>query len=239
MTKHITDCTILNNGVTMPWLGFGTYKAKGKEVQQAVETALEVGYRSIDTASIYGNEEEVGQAIVSSGVARNELFVTTKLWNEDQGFDSTLRAFEASQKALGLNVIDLYLIHWPGRDQYKETWRAFERLYSEGSIRAIGVSNFQVHHLQDIIDEGGTVPAVNQVEPASGSDPAGTSGFLRGAGNSVRGLEPDHERQAEPRVYPQSAGPEIWENASTDYTALGHSESDCDDSEVGYPGAYS
>ncbi|MGO4529239.1 aldo/keto reductase [Paenibacillus sp. 2TAF8] len=164
MTKHITDCTILNNGVTMPWLGIGTYKAKGKEVQQAVETALEVGYRSIDTASVYGNEEEVGQAIASSGVARNELFVTTKLWNDDQGYDSTLRAFEASQKKLGLNVIDLYLIHWPGRDQYKETWRAFERLYTEGSVRAIGVSNFQVHHLRDLIDEGGTVPAVNQVE---------------------------------------------------------------------------
>lgn len=162
--RHITDCTILNNGVTMPWLGLGTYLAKGNEVYEAVKTAIELGYRSIDTASAYGNEEEVGRAIAESNVARNALFVTTKVWNDDQGYDKTLRAFEASQKRLGLNVIDLYLIHWPGRDKYKDTWKALERLYDEGSVRAIGVSNFQVHHLKELMKDSNVVPAVNQIE---------------------------------------------------------------------------
>ncbi|MEC0369049.1 aldo/keto reductase [Paenibacillus chibensis] len=162
--KHITDCTILNNGVTMPWLGFGTYQAKGNEVYEAVKVALAAGYRSIDTAAVYGNEQEVGKAIAESGIARNEIFVTTKVWNDDQGYDSTLRAFEESQKRLGLNVIDLYLIHWPGQDKFKDTWKAMERLYDEGSIRAIGVSNFHVHHLKELMKDSHVVPAVDQVE---------------------------------------------------------------------------
>ncbi|MGN7355739.1 aldo/keto reductase [Paenibacillus sp. SAF-054] len=162
--KHITDCTILNNGVTMPWLGFGTYQAKGNEVYEAVKVALETGYRSIDTAAVYGNEQEVGKAIAESGIARNEIFVTTKVWNDDQGYDSTLRAFEESQKRLGLNVIDLYLIHWPGKDKFKDTWKAMERLYDEGSIRAIGVSNFHVHHLKELMKDSNVMPAVDQVE---------------------------------------------------------------------------
>ncbi|GIO62598.1 aldo/keto reductase [Paenibacillus cineris] len=162
--KHITDCTILNNGVTMPWLGLGTYKAQGDDVYKAVKLALEIGYRSIDTAKVYGNEEEVGRAIAESGIPRGELFVTTKVWNDDQGYDSTLRAFESSQKRLGLEVIDLYLIHWPGKDKFKDTWKAMERLYEEGQIRAIGVSNFHVHHLKDLLQDSRTVPAVNQVE---------------------------------------------------------------------------
>lgn len=162
--KHITEGTILNNGVVMPWFGLGTYKAEGEEVAKAVTSALELGYRSIDTAAVYGNEEEVGQSIASSGVTRDSLFVTTKVWNTDQGYDTTLRAFETSSKKLGLDVIDLYLIHWPGKDKYKDTWRALERLYEEGRVRAIGVSNFQIHHLEELLKDSGTVPAVNQVE---------------------------------------------------------------------------
>lgn len=162
--KHITDSVILNNGVAMPWFGIGTYKAEGREVADAVSTALELGYRSIDTAAVYGNEQEVGESIASSGVARNDLFVTTKVWNNDQGYDSTLRAFETSSKKLGLDMIDLYLIHWPGVDKYKDTWRALERLKEEGRVRAIGVSNFQIHHLQELLKDSSSVPAVNQVE---------------------------------------------------------------------------
>ncbi|MBT2293050.1 aldo/keto reductase [Paenibacillus albidus] len=162
--KHIADGTILNNGITMPWFGLGTYKAEGEEVAKAVTTALELGYRSIDTAAVYGNEEEVGRSIAASGVARDELFVTTKVWNDDQGFDTTLSAFETSSRKLGLDVIDLYLIHWPGQSKYKETWRALERLYAEGRVRAIGVSNFQIHHLQELMKDSTIVPAVNQVE---------------------------------------------------------------------------
>ncbi|CAH1190195.1 Glyoxal reductase [Paenibacillus auburnensis] len=161
---HLTDSTVLNNGVHMPWFGLGTYKAEGAEVAKAVATALELGYRSIDTAAVYGNEEEVGQSIAASGVARDSLFVTTKVWNTDQGYDTTLRAFETSCKKLGLDVIDLYLIHWPGQTLYKDTWRALERLYGEGRVRAIGVSNFQIHHLEELKKESSIVPAVNQVE---------------------------------------------------------------------------
>ncbi|MEI7027935.1 aldo/keto reductase [Paenibacillus sp. y28] len=162
--KRMTDGTVLNNGVTIPWLGFGTWKATGEQVLESVTTALAAGYRSIDTAAIYGNEAEVGQAIKSSGVPREELFVTTKLWNEHQGYDSTLRAFEESRKKLGLDVIDLYLIHWPGTNKYKDTWKAFERLYEEGSVRAIGVSNFQIRHLEDLLQNSSVVPVINQVE---------------------------------------------------------------------------
>ncbi|GIO30284.1 glyoxal reductase [Paenibacillus albilobatus] len=162
--KHITDNTTLNNGIAMPWFGFGTYQAKGNEVYEAVKVALETGYRSIDTAAVYGNEEEVGKAIADSGVERDEIFVTTKVWNDDQGYDSTLRAFEASRKRLGLNVVDLYLIHWPGKDKFKDTWKAMERLYEEGAVRAIGVSNFHVHHLEELLKDSRVVPAVNQVE---------------------------------------------------------------------------
>ncbi|MEK3732309.1 MULTISPECIES: aldo/keto reductase [Paenibacillus] len=155
----------LNDGVAMPWLGLGVWKTKeGEEVIHAVKSAIAAGYRSIDTAAIYGNEEGVGQAIRESGVSRDELFITTKVWNEDQGYDKTLKAFETSRKKLGLDVIDLYLIHWPGKDKYKETWKALIHLQQEGYVRSIGVSNFHVHHLQDIIEDSGVVPVVNQVE---------------------------------------------------------------------------
>ncbi|WP_126603357.1 aldo/keto reductase [Dictyobacter aurantiacus] len=163
--QHITDTTKLNNGVQMPWLGFGVFQTKeGDEVINAVRDALETGYRSIDTAAAYGNETGVGTAIKQSGVSRDELFVTTKVWNSNQGYDTTLRAFDESRKKLGLDVIDLYLIHWPVKGKYKDTWKAMEKLYRDGHVRAIGVSNFHVHHLNDLLENSEVVPAVNQIE---------------------------------------------------------------------------
>jgi diketogulonate reductase-like aldo/keto reductase len=165
MITKLTDTVTLNNGVKMPWLGLGVFQVSdGREVEQSVSAALKAGYRSIDTAAAYRNEVGVGKAINASGIAREELFITTKLWNADQGYDSTLRAHEASLKKLGLDYVDLYLIHWPVKRKYLETWRAFEALYKDGRIRAIGVSNFHIHHLQDVLDKYPTVPAVNQIE---------------------------------------------------------------------------
>ncbi|MEU8526399.1 aldo/keto reductase [Streptomyces sp. NPDC048629] len=156
----------LNNGVEIPQLGFGVFQVPDGETTAAVSAALEAGYRSIDTAAIYGNETGVGRALAASGLPREELFVTTKLWNADQGYDATLRAFDASLAKLGLEQIDLYLIHWPtpARDLYSDSWRAVERLASEGRVRAAGVSNFQPAHLQRLLDDSRLVPAVNQVE---------------------------------------------------------------------------
>lgn len=165
--QSLQSRTLLNNGVEMPWFGLGVYKTKeGKEVQDSVRTAIEYGYRSIDTAAIYQNEEGVGIAIKDSGIKREELFVTTKLWNSEQGYESTLRAMDESLKKLQLDYVDLYLIHWPvpALDKYMETWKAFEKLYKDGYARAIGVSNFQIHHLQKVMQESDIVPAVNQVE---------------------------------------------------------------------------
>lgn len=157
--------TTLHNGVKMPWMGLGVWQsAEGEEVESAVRTAIEVGYRSIDTAAIYKNEAGVGRAIRDSGINREELFVTTKVWNSEQGYDSTLRAFEESRQKLGLEYLDLYLIHWAKPATYKETWRALEKLYADGLVRAIGVSNFQVHHLQDLMNNFEIKPMVNQVE---------------------------------------------------------------------------
>ncbi|WP_018755846.1 aldo/keto reductase [Paenibacillus terrigena] len=164
--KHIADRVKLNNGVEMPWLGLGVWKAAdGQEVSNAVKSAIECGYRSIDTAAVYQNESGVGQGIKDSGIAREELFVTTKVWNSDQGYESTLHAFEESRKKLGLDYLDLYLIHWPVKEKkYIDTWRALEKLYNDGLVRAIGVSNFHIHHLKDIFEVSGIVPVVNQVE---------------------------------------------------------------------------
>jgi methylglyoxal/glyoxal reductase len=162
---NLKDTTTLHNGVKMPWVGLGVFKVTdGEEVVQSVKAAIKNGYISIDTAAIYKNEEGVGQAIKESGVPREELFITTKLWNADQGYESTLEAFETSMNKLGLEYLDLYLIHWPGKDKYKETWRAFEKLYKEGRVRAIGVSNFLVHHLEDLMSTAEIKPMVNQVE---------------------------------------------------------------------------
>ena len=165
MINSIKDVTLLNNGVKMPWFGLGVWQVEnGSEVASAVKAALKAGYLSIDTAAAYGNEEGVGQGIRESGVPRSELFVTTKLWNTNQGYDSTLAAFEESRKKLGLEYIDLYLIHWPVKGKYTETWRAFEKLYRDGAVRAVGVSNFQEHHLLDIFETSKILPMVNQVE---------------------------------------------------------------------------
>lgn len=165
MSHSISETTVLNNGVKMPWLGLGVWQVEdGREVERAVLSAVKAGYRSIDTAAIYGNEEGVGKAVKECGISREDLFITTKVWNANQGYESTLKAFETSRKKLGMDYFDLYLIHWPVKDKYTETWRALEKLYRDGLVRAIGVSNFQTHHLLDIIEKGSVMPAVNQVE---------------------------------------------------------------------------
>lgn len=165
MTIARTDSTTLSNGVKMPWLGLGVWKVKDDgEAERTVTSAIEAGYRSIDTAAAYNNETGVGAGIRNSGIARDEIFVTTKIWNAHQGYESTLTAFEDSRRKLGIDVVDLLLIHWPVKDKYTETWRAMEKLYRDGYVRAIGVSNFQIHHLRDVIESGEFVPMVNQVE---------------------------------------------------------------------------
>lgn len=149
----------------MPWFGLGVFKVEnGSEATESVKAAIKNGYRSIDTAAIYKNEEGVGIGIKESGVAREELFITSKVWNEDQGYETTLAAFEKSLERLQLDYLDLYLIHWPGKDKFKDTWRALEKLYKDGKIRAIGVSNFQVHHLEELLKDAEIKPMVNQVE---------------------------------------------------------------------------
>ncbi|MDX3355174.1 aldo/keto reductase [Streptomyces sp. ME01-24h] len=163
--SKVPDIT-LTNGAAMPQLGFGVWQVPDDEATAAVATALEAGYRSIDTAALYQNESGTGRAIAASGIPREELFVTTKLWNTDQGHDNALRAFDTSLRKLDLDYVDLYLIHWPtpARGLYLETWRALEKIHADGRARAIGVSNFPVAQLQHLLDEGGVVPAVNQVE---------------------------------------------------------------------------
>ncbi|NMD69850.1 aldo/keto reductase [Bacillus sp. DNRA2] len=165
MITSLQDTTILHNGVKMPWFGLGVFKVQeGSEVIESVKAAINHGYISIDTAAIYQNEEGVGTGIRESGIPREKLFVTSKVWNTDQGYDTTLKAFDLSLQKLGLDYLDLYLIHWPGKDKYKQTWKALEKLYKDGRVRAIGVSNFLIHHLQDLISEAEIIPMVNQVE---------------------------------------------------------------------------
>jgi diketogulonate reductase-like aldo/keto reductase len=156
----------LNNGVAMPQLGFGVWQVPDDEAAKAVGTALEAGYRSIDTAAVYENEKGTGKAVAAAGIPREELFVTTKLWNREQGYDSTLRAFDASLSRLGLDYVDLYLIHWPvpSKDAYVDTYKAFETILAEGRARAVGVSNFLPGHLERLLGETSVVPAVNQIE---------------------------------------------------------------------------
>lgn len=169
MVKNLQDTTTLYNGVKMPWLGIGVFKVEeGPELVNAVKYAIKHGYRSIDTAAIYQNEEGVGQAIkeglTETGLSREDLFVTSKVWNSDLGYESALAAFETSLKKLQLDYLDLYLIHWPVAGKYKDAWRALETLYKEGKVKAIGVSNFQVHHLEDLLKDAEIKPMVNQVE---------------------------------------------------------------------------
>jgi diketogulonate reductase-like aldo/keto reductase len=155
----------LSNGVQMPVFGLGTYQTRpGKETREAVLYALKIGYRLIDTAAMYGNEKEVGEAVKASGIPREEIFVTTKLWNSDHGYDRALAAFEESRRKLGLDYLDLYLIHWPVEGLRKESWRALETLLNEGKCRAIGVSNYMIWHLDELLKSSSTIPAVNQVE---------------------------------------------------------------------------
>jgi diketogulonate reductase-like aldo/keto reductase len=169
IAKHLQDTTTLHNGITMPWLGLGVFKVEeGSELVHAVKSAIKNGYRSIDTAAIYDNEKSVGQgineAIAENTISREELFITSKVWNADLGYESTLAAYETSLNKLGLDYLDLYLIHWPVQGKYKDAWRALETLYNEGRVKAIGVSNFQIHHIEDLMKEAQIKPMVNQVE---------------------------------------------------------------------------
>ncbi|WP_420833034.1 aldo/keto reductase [Shimazuella soli] len=169
MPDHLQDTTILNNGVKMPWLGLGVFQVEeGPELVHAVKTAIAHGYRSIDTAAIYANEDGVGQGIKegleAANISREDLFVTSKVWNADLGYEETLAAFETSLKKLSLDYLDLYLIHWPVEGKYQEAWRAMEKLYHQRKIRAIGVSNFQVHHLENLMEKAEVKPVINQVE---------------------------------------------------------------------------
>lgn len=170
--KKLTDSFELNNGIKIPCVGFGTWQTPdGETAVNSVKAALEAGYRHIDTAAVYGNEESVGRAIAESGVRREDIFVTSKLWNECRGYESTLAAFDETMKKLGLDYLDLYLIHWPANklqfENWNEinlaTWRAMTELYREGKIRAIGVSNFLPHHLESLMQTE-VVPAINQIE---------------------------------------------------------------------------
>ncbi|HWO96842.1 MAG TPA: aldo/keto reductase [Bacillus sp. (in: firmicutes)] len=167
--KNLQDTTTLHNGVKMPWFGIGVFKVEeGPELVNAVKTAIKHGYRSVDTAAIYENEEGVGKGIQEglkeAGISREELFVTSKVWNADLGYESTIAAYEKSLKKLGLEYLDLYLIHWPVEGKYKDAWRALETLYKEGRVKAIGVSNFQIHHLEDVMKDAEIKPMINQVE---------------------------------------------------------------------------
>jgi diketogulonate reductase-like aldo/keto reductase len=161
----LTSTVKLSNGVDIPWVGLGVFKSPpGGETEQAVRWALEIGYRHIDTAALYENEADVGRALKGSGVPREKVFVTTKVWNTDQGYERTLKAFDRSRKNLGLDVVDLYLVHWPIKGKYRDTWKALEKLLAERKVRAIGVSNFLAHHLEDLMKNSTVMPAVNQVE---------------------------------------------------------------------------
>ena len=165
LPTDLASTVVLNNGVQIPWLGLGVFKSPpGKETEQAVRWALEIGYRHVDTAAYYQNEEDVGRALRDSGVQREKVFITTKVWNSEQGYEQTLGAFDRSRKKLDIDVVDLYLIHWPVRGKYKETWKALEKLLADGKVRAIGVSNFLVHHLEDLMKSATVTPAMNQVE---------------------------------------------------------------------------
>lgn len=169
IAKNLQDKTTLHNGVKMPWFGLGVFKVEeGPELVNAVKTAIKHGYRSIDTAAIYENEQGVGQGIreglKEAGISREDLFVTSKVWNTDLGYESAIKAYETSLNRLDLEYLDLYLIHWPVEGKYKDAWRALETLYKDGRVKAIGVSNFQIHHLEDLMKDAEIKPMVNQVE---------------------------------------------------------------------------
>lgn len=192
MAKQIPQMISLNNGVKMPQIGLGTWQMKvGQEAETAVRTGLEVGYRLIDTAAVYGNETSVGKAINTSGIARKDIFVTTKLWNSDQG-QKTLSGFKKSLKRLGLAYIDLYVIHWPApaADKYSQTWHILEQLYREKYVRAIGVSNFNVSHLEKLLAQSKITPAVNQIEIHPYFQNRQTVDFCRGHNIQIEAYSP-------------------------------------------------
>ncbi|MCP6682561.1 aldo/keto reductase [Bacillus nakamurai] len=169
MTTHLQAEATLHNGTKMPWFGIGVFQVEeGAELVNAVKTALVHGYRSVDTAAIYGNEEGVGEGIrkglEEAGLKREDVFVTSKVWNADLGYEETLKAFDTSLEKLGLDYLDLYLIHWPVEGKYIDAWRTLETLYQEGRVKAIGVSNFQIHHLEHLMKHTEIKPMINQVE---------------------------------------------------------------------------
>lgn len=165
MQAEIGTRVKLNNGIKMPILGLGVFQmSSGGQTKRACLAAFAAGYRLIDTASMYGNETDVGAAIAESGLDREEVFITTKVWNDDHGYDRTLKAFQRSKKALGLKYVDLYLVHWPGGGLRKETWKAMEKLLKDGECRAVGVSNYMIAHLNETLGYAEVIPAVNQVE---------------------------------------------------------------------------
>lgn len=183
----------LNNGIVMPQFGLGVWQAQqGGEVELAVKTALANGYKLIDTAAIYGNEVGVGMAIKGSGVPREELFVTTKVWNDHQGYDKTLRAFDESLAKLGLEYLDLYLIHWPmpKNGKFIETWQAMEKLYADKRVRAIGVSNFKPVHLRELLEAASIPPSVNQIELHPKLQQHETREFCKKQGIAVESYSP-------------------------------------------------
>ena len=162
---NIQSKATLNNGVEMPWLGLGVFRSEeGEEVENEVVVGLQQGYRSNETAAVYQNERGVGKAVKDSGIPREDIFITSKVWNSDQGYKTTLEAFNESLEKLQTSYLDLYLIHWPKGKQSVDTWKALEELYKKGKVRAIGISNFLVHHLKDFLAECNVIPAVNQVE---------------------------------------------------------------------------
>ena len=192
MTQPTVPRLQLNDGFSIPQLGFGVFKVDPNETEAIVTDALEVGYRHIDTARVYGNEAGVGQAIAASGIPREELFVTTKLWNDDQGTQSVFDAFDASLDRLGLEYVDLYLIHWPtpANDRYVETWKAFERLRESGRARSIGVSNFLAPHLERLLAETDLVPAVDQIELHPRHQQPATAAFAEEHGIAIEAWGP-------------------------------------------------
>lgn len=169
MTNKLKNTVTLNNGAKMPWLGLGVFRAEDNQgLVDAVKGAIKNGYRSIDGAAIYDNEVSMGKGIAEgmklTGILREDLFITSKVWNADLGYESTIEAYETSLKKLGLDYLDLYLIHWPVEGKYKEAWRALEYLYKNGRVKAIGVSNFQVHHLEALLKDSEIKPVINQIE---------------------------------------------------------------------------
>ncbi|WP_420839258.1 aldo/keto reductase [Clostridium rhizosphaerae] len=167
--NNLKNTVTLNNGVKMPWLGLGVFRVEDSQnLVDAVKAAIKNGYRSIDGAAIYGNEVSMGKGIAegikAAGISREDLFITSKVWNADLGYESTIKAYETSLKKLGLDYLDLYLVHWPVEGKYKDAWRALEYLYKQGRVKAIGVSNFQVHHLENLMKDAEIKPMINQVE---------------------------------------------------------------------------